>query len=184
MNKKFNFIKENNNICFLCLNKIDYYIKFGCNCHNYLHKNCFENAEIKKCLVCHKKINFEKYVENNFLISFINIDFITLVIKKIYLQNIVNYIFPFFHNYKIYGLILYLFVSMFITFLIIFPIVIISVIFTIIKYIKNKYNLSNIIFFVIKGIILFLFLSIILSYILIKNPITKKYISTLYNLMD
>jgi hypothetical protein len=184
MNTKFNFIKENNNICFICLDKIDYYIKFECNCHNYLHENCVNNIEIKKCLVCHKIINFENGIDNNLLISFIDIDFITLVIEKIYLNNIVNYIFSFFHNDKIYGLILYLFVSMLITFLIILPIVIISVIFTIINYIKNNFNFSNLIIFVIKGIILFLFSSIILCYILSKIPITKKYFFTLYNLMD
>ena len=48
-------IKNDNNNCFICLNDVDYYIKFDCECHNYLHTNCVKNDFLNKCFICHKK---------------------------------------------------------------------------------------------------------------------------------
>jgi len=48
-------IKNSNNNCFICLNDVDYYMKFDCECHNYLHTICVNNNFLNKCFICHKK---------------------------------------------------------------------------------------------------------------------------------
>ena len=42
--------------CYLCLEQIEYYYKFDCNCHNFFHIKCIENNIIQKCLICNKNI--------------------------------------------------------------------------------------------------------------------------------
>jgi hypothetical protein len=42
--------------CYLCLEQIEYYYKFNCNCHKFFHIKCIENNVIQKCLICNKKI--------------------------------------------------------------------------------------------------------------------------------
>lgn len=67
---KYKLIKLSNNYddgdnCFLCMNKINYYIKFDCECHNYLHLDCVKNNELlTNCFICKKKIQ-KKYFLNS-----------------------------------------------------------------------------------------------------------------------
>lgn len=68
-------LKENSN-CYYCLEDINYYIKFNCECHNYLHTECIK-SNISNCLICKKNI----IPENN--IYSIELIFTNYLMKKI-----------------------------------------------------------------------------------------------------
>lgn len=64
--KKNNFNNTNIDNCFICMNKINYYIKFDCECHNYLHVDCLRNNNsIMNCLICKKKISKKIFFDFN-----------------------------------------------------------------------------------------------------------------------
>ena len=80
------FCKTNN--CYICLNKINYYYKFDCECFQYIHDECFEN--INKCIIC-KKENFIN-IDINLINYYIIIDNFT---KNYYIIKIIQTIFYF-----------------------------------------------------------------------------------------
>jgi hypothetical protein len=162
MNLNYNIIKKNDNLCFICLDKIDYYIKFNCECHNYLHKSCVENIFITKCFICHKKTYFANSISNNYSsnYNYIDSEFVLeiteKIIEKIYIKYILNYTFTFFQNNpNLLSFGLYFTMSMIVAFLIIIPLIILSLLLNLLKYLKSI--LTNNIY---KYIILFLIILI------------------------
>jgi hypothetical protein len=174
MNIKYNIIKKNNNICFICLDKIDYYIKLNCECHNYLHQNCIKNIFIKKCFICHKQTNIENVLSNNYELIFIDINFVSNIIEKIKIQNILDLAYDFFQKKpSFFGFVIYIITSFFFSFLIIFPLLILSVLLNFVNALKNNNYINNLIIFIFKNIICLILTSIILPYIL-NNIVDKK----------
>ena len=47
-----NNIEYEDKYCYICLEKINYYIKYECGCYNYIHNNC--NININNCLLLKK----------------------------------------------------------------------------------------------------------------------------------
>lgn len=80
---QYEIIKKDNSRCYFCLEDIDYYIKFNCNCHNYLHTRCLENEFFTNCLICKKKINKK---------NFIHIDNLTITNFVVDKLNVKNYL--------------------------------------------------------------------------------------------
>jgi len=65
---QYEIIKKDINKCYFCLEDIDYYIKFDCKCHNYLHIDCLTNHIFTNCLICKKRIIQKKFINSNKLI--------------------------------------------------------------------------------------------------------------------
>lgn len=169
MDVKYNNMEKNDNLCFICLDKIDYYIKLNCECHNYLHHECIKNMLIKKCYICHKEnVNKIKLIHNNEIklihnnkIKFLVIDFAIDMIEKsnvIYILNHMNLCFI--NNPCLLTFIIYIIVSMILTFLIIYPLLILLSIICFIKYIKNNDYAKNLMIIIFKNIMI-LFLTIV-----------------------
>ena len=146
--------KDNNdNLCYICLGNIDYYIKFNCQCHNYLHINCIDGIQLIKCVICHKKNNYlevhDNYYNYNYNYNYNQIgnftqeifyllepdfDFINYIYNKINIQPILNYMLGFFHkNPNIIIFSIYFFASIIFTLVILVPIVILSIFVNLIK---------------------------------------------------
>ena len=156
MNIKYDNI--NNNLCFICLDNIDHYIKFDCGCYNYLHTNCISDITLTKCFICHKKINYINLPLNNHPILYSDVDFINNVIKKINMEYILNYMIIFTkNNPNFVGLAIYFIVSIIFTFGIVIPIIILSTLVNSIKNsIKNLINnidMNGLIIFITKNIL-------------------------------
>lgn len=81
----YEIIKKDKSICYFCLEDIDYYIKFNCDCHNYLHCKCLENEFFTNCLICKKFISNKKICEKNF-VHLNNLIITNFVIDKLNLQ--------------------------------------------------------------------------------------------------
>lgn len=67
-NMQYKIIKKDINKCYFCLEDINYYIKFNCKCHNYLHTKCFENNIFTNCFICKKRIIQKNFINSNGLI--------------------------------------------------------------------------------------------------------------------
>ena len=105
-----NIIKNNietNNICYICLEPINYYYKFNCRCHIYIHNNCISDPIVEKCILCKKfnnNIQIECYyfdiilmnkIINILKISFINEFMIQLLESKYKLSLLIFIIYTF-----------------------------------------------------------------------------------------
>ena len=144
-------IKNTRNNCFICLNDVDYFIKFDCECHNYLHINCADSNFLNKCFICHKKTkkvyllkkNYDIFIQDYELLNYImeikinNILFNQKLI--IFLKSNPNFI----------SILLYFIFSVYFTFGILLPIIILSVFVNIIKYLFYKDN----VFFSLKNLL-------------------------------
>jgi hypothetical protein len=117
----YEIIKKDKSICYFCLEDIDYYIKFNCNCHNYLHTKCLENVFFTNSFICKKKISNEKISDKNF-IYFNNLMITNFVIEKLnikyYLEKIQN---KTLENKTHLMLILFFIFSILFTFIIVIP---------------------------------------------------------------
>ena len=82
-----NIIKNNTityNICYICLEPINYYYKFSCRCHIYIHNKCISDSIYAKCILCknpNNNIQIERYyfdiILMNKIINIFKIDFIS-----------------------------------------------------------------------------------------------------------
>ena len=122
-------IINNDNRCYLCLENINYYFIDKCECHQYLHDNCYNILE-KKCIICNKYNLVEKK----------HIDFDLSITTRI-----INYLKLYENNLIILELIIknksgillfcYLIYTIIITYLIIIPLILINIIINLTKYI-------------------------------------------------
>lgn len=134
---------NNNNNCYICLEQLNYYYKFNCSCHIYIHSECIEKIDYKKCIICQNlvshslKINLvssEEYLsEPSNLLEIMNIDRIHSIIKIIKLNSIVEKLFQF-PIENIWSLVLNVFFSFLIMNFLLIPIVVLNILFNLIKY--------------------------------------------------
>lgn len=128
----YNMIKLDDNClnlyeknCYLCLEKINYYYKFDCGCHNYFHNECIKDKLIDRCLICKKKIislnnvNYDLYYSDLFLVK----------IKKI--LNVFFVIFKLCPNFITFGL--FIMINIFLTFGLVIPSVALNIGYNFIK---------------------------------------------------
>ena len=125
-------IKKDINKCYLCLEDIDYYIKFNCECHNYLHTECIKNKFITDCFICKKKILF---LDNVYSKELIITNYLTNKINTICHLDKLPYLIL--KNNNCFELILYIFLSIFFTIIIIIPCLLLDFI---LEKIKNIFN--------------------------------------------
>ena len=166
MNISYHIIKKNDNTCFICLDNMDYYMKFNCECHNYLHQNCIKNFNIKKCFICHKEVSYRNVISANYELLYIDIDFVSAVIEKINVQYILNLTDIFLQNNNFFGIIVYFIVSIIFTFGILLPILILSVLSKCIKNLKN-YHKINWLFFIVFLMFIIIYVTYKINYHLI-----------------
>ncbi len=119
-------IKNKSNNCLICLNNTDYYIKFDCECFNYLHVNCIDCNILTKCYICHKKISYKKnFSEKNYQID---INLLKYIINKMRFQEQINKLFEYLKkNPNIFNIIMYCIISIIITFCFMMPIIMIEI---------------------------------------------------------
>ena len=137
-NIEHSIIKNNsNNECFICLNNSDYYIKFDCECFNYLHIECINYNILTKCYICHKKISYKKnFAEKNYCI---NINLLKYILSIIYFQEQVNKLFEFLKkNPNMINLSIYFIISIIITFCLILPLLLVELFINLMMYL-HKY---------------------------------------------
>lgn len=83
--------------CYICLNEINYYHKFNCNCFQYIHDDCFFN--LNKCIIC-KNDNTLIYYDIQLLLFINNFNLIfnnKFSYYIIYFFKFLSYL-PFFKN--------------------------------------------------------------------------------------
>lgn len=120
----YNIIEKNDNICFICLDDLNYYIKFDCKCHNNIHKECILYKNLTKCYICHKKlvINMNNNIEFNDTDNIVN-----YLLYKLKIEYIMHKLIDFLNNNtNLYGYMLYIIGTISITFLIVIPIIVVS----------------------------------------------------------
>lgn len=120
--------------CFVCLEKVHYYYKFNCNCHNYLHSECIDKKILSNCLICKKKINHTS------LSNFVDFELMSWVIEKFGVSSCVEIIKKkTLENTNFSILAIYFCACIFFTFLIAIPLIIISFLFGYLKKITNDF---------------------------------------------
>jgi len=167
MNIEYNIQNKNDSICFICLDKIDYYIKLNCECHNYLHQDCIKNVFIKKCYICNKETKLKKSIStNNYEISFIDVDFITNMIDIIKIKCILDITYAFLvKNPSFLTFVIYIGIIMIFTFMVIFPLAILSSLLIFMKYLKNNNYIKKLSLFILKSCVCLFLTVIILPYL-------------------
>jgi hypothetical protein len=145
---EFNIIKNDDDasLCFLCLDKVDYYIKYNCDCHNYLHINCIDNQIFSNCFICKKKINCIittqlNLDDNNLLIIFNNFELLYYIHNISNMYTHIDIIFKFLRNNK------YLIIYFLLLFIIILSIIILNIIYNLLQFLQfffiKIYNIAN-----------------------------------------
>lgn len=121
---EYKLIKLSNNLnnydnCFICMNKINYYIKFDCECHNYLHINCMkDNYFFTNCLICKKKITKKCFFDfNNFEITNYILNYFDI---KYYFEKILNLLI---NNPNCITLFLHFVINLFFAYIILCPLI-------------------------------------------------------------
>ena len=128
---------ESEHNCYLCLEKINYFHKFDCSCHNYVHTHCIKNNLINDCLICKKKIHnltSLKYIDNMVknkpdIFNMYYSDLI-LVHTSIILEIL---IIPFKLYPNVYTFLLYIIFNLLFVFVIILPSMFVNIIYNICK---------------------------------------------------
>jgi hypothetical protein len=113
--------KSEINNCLICLEKINYYYNFDCNCKNYIHTKCINHIintkYLDKCFFCKKNI---KKNYSTFDLDFINFN----ILNKLLEYLIIDYFFMKLFDLSkknIIGLVLYFIFSNVFFFTIIIP---------------------------------------------------------------
>lgn len=166
-------ISNSNNYCFICLNDVDYYIKFDCECYNYLHTNCVNNNFLNKCFICHKKTTNVNLLTKKYKIFIEDFELLNYIIEiKINNMPLNQKLIIFLKsNPNFICILLYFIFSICFTFGIILPMIILSVFVNIIKYLLYNHNVFNVFFFVLKN-----FLCLILTIGFITLYVNYKFI--------
>jgi len=139
---------SNNSQCYLCWEPIDYYLKFDCSCHNYLHYECVGNMQIKKCVVCKKKINLFQITNpnpnsntNNLLFNkiFYEITLLDIILRKIKIKIILDIIFDILKTHcNLFTLGIFILINFTFIFGLVIPIYILNIFVNLIKIIYKK----------------------------------------------
>lgn len=135
--KIYNKYKESINNCYICLEQIDYFYCFDCQCYNFIHMECIKKTKIDKCVICKRKILLPNKLviddsSPNYNLNFnhpVLFDFAVLngVLNFLQLHNLLDLHLSFLQkNNNIYGLIVWIGVSFTYTFLLMVPLLIIS----------------------------------------------------------
>lgn len=110
---KIYLTNSTNTQCYICLEPVNYYYKFNCDCHNFFHKECIEHNNVDKCLICNKKNTKNIFIFQNseifdFTFSEKIIDFLKIIkfleIFLIYVElypNILTFYFFLIINFSI-----------------------------------------------------------------------------------
>jgi len=173
-------IFNNNDNCFICLNDVDYFIKFDCGCHNFIHTNCIDKNFLTKCLICHKKFTKIDLLTKNNNIFIPDFELVNHIIEtKINIVSLNQKIFLFLKsNPNFIGIFFYFIISICFTFGIILPLIILSVFVNIIKYLFHNIVFNDIFFFVLKNILcLILTIGFITFYVNNTNSISSNIIN-------
>lgn len=152
------FSDNSNSNCYICMESIDYYLKFECGCYNFLHTECFTDCKLKNCLICKNKLENLKMISEsnncnnldidiNILNKILNLSLTEYVLTKIGVKNIFTYYILNLKN-NVFNLSTYFLITIFSFFLIFLPIIILNVILNIFCEISNHIT-KKINFFVI-----------------------------------
>ena len=130
--------------CYLCLEQIEYYYKFNCNCHNFFHSKCIENNIIQKCLICNKNISQNVFIPHDIFIPS-DSEIFDLSHSIFFIDKIIKIIKIFFIFFNLHSNILtftfFLVVNIVLTFMIIIPIVLLNISYNFIK--KNIFKILD-----------------------------------------
>lgn len=151
--------------CYICLEPIEYYIKFDCECYNFCHVQCITESKPTKCSICRGNINFnfhkkatleylnqinqpnqpnqlndmENLVENIYSDILCDITFLTKIIAFAQINNCANSILRLLMKYKNFGSwLMFVITCILFTFGIIIPLYCVNIFLNIIKYARKK----------------------------------------------
>ena len=195
-------LSEKNN-CYICLNDIDYYYCFDCNCHNFVHESCIKDVGLTYCVFCKKifthKINDYIYPQThndnygNDNLDNMNKEFYKMVLLDFALtDSIINFMrIEIFYNKlllyiqikpNIFLLFLWIIFTIFYSYFILLPLLTINIMFNYIKnfkvihfnWIYKFYGIKNGIFLICIGC--FIFFSSFVKFMMIFNERINNFI--------
>jgi len=127
-NKRINILEKNDNtLCYLCLDTINYYYINKCKCHNYIHYDCIISNNINYCIIC-KKNNIVNNTDYNDILNneLLNIDFTIHILNFIKLKQLLDNIHFDIMNYNYTYLLSFIICSYIVVFMIIIPLLFIN----------------------------------------------------------
>lgn len=155
--KKIIQLNNFDNFCYICLEKVNRYYIFDCDCHIYAHSKCINLSIMNKCILCKNKLN---HISNNNLISnsenILNFDFAIGIIELIKLKEFSDYIFWIIQNNNYLLFSIYIMYSFVIMYMIIIPLFTFNIFINLSHFIINKINFDY--------VFLFLLLTVSLSF--------------------
>ena len=139
-NNNIYFVK-NSYDCYICLEPVNYYWKFECECYNFFHIDCFTNYQINYCLICKNKLSNLNlnHINNssNIYNKILNLTLTETILSTIRIHKLFEY---YIHNLKnnISNLESYFIISIITFFLIFLPIIMLNITLNILIEIKNN----------------------------------------------